>query len=116
MTGDYTPQRLRAMMIMLTFTGAPLGGFIGGQVVALLLSQGFGWPVIFVIGGVFPLVLLAITALWLPESPRFLAARANLALHQRALLQRLAIAPSPGETHAIDFARGNPLNIGEEVP
>ena len=111
LTGDYTPQRLRAMMIMLTFTGAPLGGFIGGQVVALLLSQGFGWPVIFVIGGVFPLVLLAITALWLPESPRFLAARANLAPHQRALLQRLAIAPSPGETHAIDFARGNPLKL-----
>ena len=111
LTGDYTPQRLRAMMIMLTFTGAPLGGFVGGQVVSLLLSEGLGWPIIFVIGGAFPLVLLAITALWLPESPRFLAARANLAPHQRALLHRLAIAPSPGETHAIDFAKGNPLRL-----
>ena len=111
LTGDYTPQRLRAMMIMLTFTGAPLGGFVGGQVVSLLLSQGFGWPIIFVIGGAFPLVLLAITALWLPESPRFLAARVNLAPNQRALLQRLAIAPSPGELHAIDFASGNPLKL-----
>jgi len=33
LTGDYTPHRLRAMMIMLTFTGAPLGGFVGGLVV-----------------------------------------------------------------------------------
>ncbi len=111
LTGDYTPQRLRAMMIMLTFTGAPLGGFVGGQLVALLLSEGFGWPVIFVIGGVFPLVLLAITALWLPKSPRFLAARQNLAPSHRALLQRLAIAPSPGEPHAIDLARGNPIRL-----
>lgn len=111
LTGDYTPQRLRAMMIMLTFTGAPLGGFVGGQLVALLLSEGFGWPVIFVIGGVFPLVLLAITALWLPESPRFLAARQNLAPSHRALLQRLAIAPSPGEPHAIDLAQGNPIRL-----
>ena len=111
LTGDYTPQRLRAMMIMVTFTGAPLGGFVGGLVVSGLLTEGFGWPIIFVIGGVFPLVLLAITALWLPESPRFLAARANLAPHQHALLQRLAITPSPGETHAVDFARGNPIRM-----
>jgi MFS transporter, AAHS family, 4-hydroxybenzoate transporter len=111
LTGDYTPQRMRAMMIMLTFTGAPLGGFVGGQLVSLLLSEGFGWPIIFVIGGVFPLVLLAITVLWLPESPRFLAVRANLAPHHRALLQRLAITPSPGAAHAIEAARGNPFRL-----
>jgi MFS transporter, AAHS family, 4-hydroxybenzoate transporter len=111
LTGDYTPQRLRAMMIMLTFTGAPVGGFVGGLVVSLLLHEGFGWPIIFVIGGLFPLLLLAITALWLPESPRFLAARANLAPRHRALLQRLAIAPAAGEAHAIDVARGNPIRM-----
>jgi MFS transporter, AAHS family, 4-hydroxybenzoate transporter len=111
LTGDYTPQRLRAMMIMLTFTGAPLGGFVGGQLVALLLSEGFAWPIIFIIGGVFPLVLLAVTMLWLPESPRFLAARANLAPRHRALLQRLSITPAPGQTHPIELARGNPLRI-----
>ena len=38
LTGDYTPHRLRAMMIMLTFTGAPLGGFVGGLVVSFLLA------------------------------------------------------------------------------
>ena len=40
LTGDYTPQRLRAMMIMLTFTGAPLGGFVGGLLVSGLLARG----------------------------------------------------------------------------
>jgi AAHS family 4-hydroxybenzoate transporter-like MFS transporter len=111
LTGDYTPQRLRAMMIMLTFTGAPLGGFVGGQVVALLLSKGFGWPIIFIIGGVFPLVILAVTALWLPESPRLLAARASLAPRHRALLQRFAIAQSTIETRVIDVAHGNPVRL-----
>src|ERR1700733_1187357 len=77
LSGDYAPHRLRATMIMASFTGAPLGGFLGGQIVALLLPH-FGWPAIFIIGGAFPLVLVVALALWLPESPRFLAARQTL--------------------------------------
>ena len=42
LTGDYTPRHRRALMIMVIFTGAPLGGFVGGQIVALLLHLGFG--------------------------------------------------------------------------
>jgi hypothetical protein len=49
--------------------------------VAFLLGQGFGWPIIFIIGGVFPLLLLLlITALWLPES-----ARSQQSCHQAAI-------------------------------
>jgi MFS transporter, AAHS family, 4-hydroxybenzoate transporter len=107
LTGDYTPQRLRATMIMVMFTGAPVGGFIGGLAVSFLLHQGFGWPIIFVIGGVFPLVLWLITALWLPESARFLATKADLAPRHRALLQRLDITPITGEAHSIDLAQNN---------
>ncbi|HJU19066.1 MAG TPA: MFS transporter [Stellaceae bacterium] len=111
LTGDYTPQRLRATMIMVTFTGAPLGGFVGGQIVAALLRHGFGWPVIFVIGGIFPLVLVLVMALFLPESPRFLAAKANLAPRHQALLQRLDIAPGQGGLSAVDVARANTVKM-----
>ena len=111
LTADYSPQRLRATMIMVTFTGAPLGGFLGGQVVAWLLHLGFDWPIIFLIGGAFPLVLLLITALWLPESPRFLAASQNLAPRHRTLLARLGIAPGQVERHTIDLAHGNPVKM-----
>jgi AAHS family 4-hydroxybenzoate transporter-like MFS transporter len=111
LTGDYTPARLRATVIMVTFTGAPLGGFLGGQLVALLLHLGYAWPVIFIIGGVFPLVLILIIALWLPESPRFLAGNANLSARQRALLQRLDIAPGPAAAAGLDLARGNPVKM-----
>jgi MFS transporter, AAHS family, 4-hydroxybenzoate transporter len=106
LAGDYAPHRLRATMIMATFTGAPLGGFLGGQIVALLLAQ-FGWPMIFILGGAFPLILVPMLALWLPESPRLLAARQTVSPRQAALLQRLDIAPAQGD--AVDIARGNPI-------
>jgi AAHS family 4-hydroxybenzoate transporter-like MFS transporter len=108
LTGDYAPHRLRATMIMLTFTGAPIGGFLGGQIVALLLAQ-FGWPMIFVLGGAFPLLLVVALALWLPESPRFLAARKTLSPRHSALLQRLDIAPA--QSGPVDLAKGNPVGM-----
>ena len=108
LTGDYAPQRRRALMIMASFTGAPLGGFLGGQLVALLLPN-FGWPVIFILGGLFPLALVATLLVWLPESPRFLLMRGNLSARDEALLQRLEVASAQGETHALDIARGNPI-------
>jgi AAHS family 4-hydroxybenzoate transporter-like MFS transporter len=111
LTGDYTPQRLRATLIMVTFTGAPLGGFLGGQLVAWLLHLGFAWPVIFLIGGAFPLVLLVVTALWLPESPRFLVARPQLAAGQQALLAQLGITPGQSAPHLVDLAHGNPIRM-----
>ena len=106
LTGDYTPHRLRATVIMATFTGAPIGGFVGGQIVALLLPL-YGWPMIFMIGGVFPLVLVLALAVWLPESPRFLAARQNLSPRHAAVLQRLDIVRA-GDGD-VDVARGNPI-------
>ncbi len=106
LTGDYAPHRLRATMIMATFTGAPLGGFVGGQIVALLLPH-FGWPMIFVLGGAFPLVLVVALALWLPESPRFLAARQTISSRHAALLQRLDIT-STGQAR-VDVAPANPV-------
>src|SRR5580704_10845189 len=77
LTGDYAPHRRRAQMIMLSFTGAPIGGFLCGQAAGLLLPT-LGWPSIFVIGGIVPLALVVVMALWLPESPRILAAKASL--------------------------------------
>jgi MFS transporter, AAHS family, 4-hydroxybenzoate transporter len=110
LAGDYAPHRLRATMIMATFTGAPVGGFVGGQIIAVLLPH-FGWPVIFILGGVFPLVLVAVLALWLPESPRFLARKAHLSPREAALLERLNIAAGRGEGHPVDVALGNPIRL-----
>ena len=37
LTSDYCSQRYRATIIMMMFCGNPLGGFVGGQIVAQLL-------------------------------------------------------------------------------
>jgi AAHS family 4-hydroxybenzoate transporter-like MFS transporter len=108
LAGDYAPHRRRALLIMASFTGAPLGGFVGGQIVAALLPH-FGWPAIFILGGVFPLILVPALLIWLPESPRFLATKQNLSARDAALLKRLDIAPD--QTHEVDVARENPIKM-----
>jgi MFS transporter, AAHS family, 4-hydroxybenzoate transporter len=108
LSGDYAPQRLRATMIMATFTGAPIGGFLGGQIAALLLAQ-WGWRMIFVLGGIFPLALVPVLVLWLPESPRFLATKKKLSPRNATLLQRLDIASA--QSDAIEVAWENPISM-----
>ncbi len=108
LAGDYAPHRLRATMIMATFTGAPLGGFLGGQIVALLLPH-YGWAVIFLLGGGFPLILVLALAMWLPESPRFLASRQALSARDIALLRRLDIDPDTDQP--VDVAKANPVRM-----
>jgi len=110
LTGDYAPHRRRALMIMVSFTGAPVGGFLCGQIAGVLLPA-FGWPSIFLVGGIVPLLMVVALAVWLPESPRFLAQRGNLSPRQAALLKRLGIDPDQAEPHAVDVAAGNPIKM-----
>jgi AAHS family 4-hydroxybenzoate transporter-like MFS transporter len=63
LASDYLPDRLRAVAIMVVFTGAPLGGFLGKIIVAQLLPA-YGWPVIFWIGGLLPLALNRLGYCW----------------------------------------------------
>jgi MFS transporter, AAHS family, 4-hydroxybenzoate transporter len=110
LTGDYAPHRRRALMIMVSFTGAPIGGFLCGQLAGVLLPT-FGWPSVFLVGGVVPLLIVVALALWLPESPRFLAAKANPSPREAALLRRLAISPGQGAVERLDVADGNPIKM-----
>ena len=101
-------------MIMASFTGAPIGGFVGGLAVSALLAH-FGWEVIFVIGGVVPLIMVPVMMLWLPESPRFLARKPNLSARQKALLAYLDIAPAAELTDR-DRIRRHPAFRIQRVP
>ncbi|PNB53362.1 aromatic acid/H+ symport family MFS transporter, partial [Pseudomonas sp. GW531-E2] len=72
LTGEYSPQRRRTLLIMLMFMTVSLGSAIGGSVAAKLISA-YGWQAIFVIGGVLPLLLCPVLIVWLPESLSLLA-------------------------------------------
>jgi AAHS family 4-hydroxybenzoate transporter-like MFS transporter len=110
LTGDYAPQRRRALMIMVSFTGAPVGGFLCAQAAGVLLPT-LGWRSIFAIGGIIPLLLVVVMAVWLPESPRFLARKATLSPREEALLRRLEITPGQGAIAGLDVAQANPITM-----
>ncbi len=72
MTSEFSPRRRRATMVMIMFCGFSIGAALGGFLAAALIPQ-YGWRSVFVVGGLAPLLLVPLLALWLPESVRFLA-------------------------------------------
>jgi AAHS family 4-hydroxybenzoate transporter-like MFS transporter len=72
LASEYAPKRWRATLVMFVASGISLGAIAAGIAVARLVGA-YGWQVVFVVGGVLPLVLAAALFLWLPESLRFLA-------------------------------------------
>src|SRR5262249_36796890 len=76
LVGEYTPQRLRVLMILIVTNGFNLGAMLGGFVAASLVSD-YGWRSIFYVGGVVPLVIGTLMFFLLPESLQFLALRSN---------------------------------------
>ena len=97
-------------MIMVTLHRRALGGFVGGQIVGRLL-RAFGWPVIFILGGVFPLILVVGAGAWLPKSPRFLAARAKPVAAPARRCCGASTSPRTRAAASIDVARRNPIKM-----
>jgi AAHS family 4-hydroxybenzoate transporter-like MFS transporter len=74
LSSELSPKRLRATLVVLMFAGGTLGSSTPGFVAAWLLPT-FGWPVLFLVGGVVPLLVAAFLYFALPESVKFLANR-----------------------------------------
>lgn len=71
---EYTPERLKSLLVTSMFCGFNLGMAAGGFVSAKLIPA-YGWHSLLLLGGVLPLVLAAVLLVWLPESARFLVVR-----------------------------------------
>jgi len=90
LNSELAPRRHRATLIVLMFTGITVGSGTPGPVAAWLLPH-YGWSVLFLVGGIVPLVAALVLHFRLPESAKFLARRPG----RRAELQRLARALRP---------------------
>jgi AAHS family 4-hydroxybenzoate transporter-like MFS transporter len=97
MTAEYFPRRNRAFTTMVMFSGFPLGATLGGLLAAWLITR-YGWPSVFIVGGILPLVLAAALAATLPESFRHLVLKGRPAAEVAAVLQRI----DPGAQFADD--------------
>ncbi|MBR0900275.1 MFS transporter [Bradyrhizobium tropiciagri] len=71
---EFTPKRNRSLSVMLGIVCIPVGGMVGGVLAAQLLPE-FGWRMLFVVSGLLPMVVAAILAVALPESPQYLLAK-----------------------------------------
>jgi len=88
LNAEFSPKRMRATLIIVMFTGVTFGGVLPGPVASWLVPS-YGWPVLFLIGGVLPLVMALVVALALPESPKFLVLKGRHLDRALATLRRM---------------------------
>ncbi|WP_018992457.1 MFS transporter [Aromatoleum toluclasticum] len=95
---EYSPSKRRALITTAMFSGFPLGAAFGGFLAAWMIPH-FGWRSVLVLGGIAPIVLVAVMLVWLPESVRYLVAKGLPTERIRAVLGRISAAAA----HASSF-------------
>lgn len=88
LTAEFAPARRKALMITIMFVGFPAGAVLGGLLSAKIITA-FGWPSVFILGGVAPLLLTVALIVFLPESIRFLALKGRKPALIAACLARI---------------------------
>jgi len=121
LASEYAPRGRRALIVMFVGSGISLGAIGAGMVAARFIAR-FGWEVMFIVGGVLPLLLAALLAFALPESIRLAAVTPRLKHEAERLLRRIkpelaavkdieiVSADSGGKAMVVDlFAHGRGL-------
>jgi AAHS family 4-hydroxybenzoate transporter-like MFS transporter len=88
LSSEYAPRRQRPFAVTLTIVCIPLGGTLAAMLSARIVPI-YGWRMLFVLGGIIPIVLGLILLKCLPESPRYLAGRKERWPELIALLRKL---------------------------
>ncbi|MFF4102915.1 MFS transporter [Streptomyces sp. NPDC001903] len=96
---EFAPPHRRNVYNAIVYSGVPVGGVLA-SIMALLTSGGDSWRTLFLFGAAPLLVLLPVTLLHLPESPKWLLARGQT---ERAhlLAERIGV-PLSGPTRAVE--------------
>src|SRR5882672_5258293 len=84
---ESAPRKLRATLAIIAVGCVPLGGAIPGLVAATLVPQ-YGWQILFLIGGIVPIIIAIVAMIGLPESIKYMALNEN----QRSKMERLVAA------------------------
>ena len=87
---ESSPRKYRATLALIAVGFVPLGGALPG-VVAATLVPAHGWQILFIIGGIVPIVLAVLGLFTLPESIKFMALHEN----QRAKMEKTIAALDP---------------------
>jgi AAHS family 4-hydroxybenzoate transporter-like MFS transporter len=104
LASEYAPHKRRALIVMFVGSGISLGAIGAGAAAAQLVAP-FGWRVVFLVGGILPLLLAAALARFLPESIRFSAAVPGRQAEAKRLLRK--VKPGLGGDADIDVVSGD---------
>lgn len=87
MVSEYMPNKRRAFLTGIAGCGFMLGISCGGVLSALLLEN-LGWAKIVILGGIIPLILVAILLVKLPESTQYLV-KMNRQAQAKSILEKI---------------------------
>lgn len=87
---EYCPGARRATLTNAMFCGFPLGAAFGGFLAAWMIPN-FGWRSVLLLGGLAPLVLVLVMLVRMPESVRYMVAKAQPVERIRRVLSRISV-------------------------
>src|SRR5262252_2961109 len=90
LNAESAPRKLRATLAIIAVGCVPIGGAIPGFVTASFVPQ-YGWQILFIIGGIAPIVIAVAAMFGLPESIKFMAIHEG----QRGRMEALITAIRP---------------------
>ena len=114
--GEFTPVRYRATMMVVMSMGISLGGAVPG-LVGVTLMPAYGWPVIFIVGGIIPIMIGLCLIFAIPESIKFMVLRGGRDEVVRRLVQKLdPSAPvEPATQFVFDQSEGSAATRGSPL-
>jgi len=85
---ESAPRHLRATLPLIAVGFVPLGGAVPGFAAATLVPT-YGWPILFQIGGIVPIVIGIAALFGLPESIKYMALHASQRSKMEALIAEI---------------------------
>ena len=85
---ESAPRKLRATLAIIAVGCVPLGGAIPGFVTAVFVPQ-YGWQILFLIGGIVPILIALAAQFGLPESIKFMALHESQRGKMEALIKSI---------------------------
>jgi AAHS family 4-hydroxybenzoate transporter-like MFS transporter len=86
---EYAPKKLKASIPSWIWAAVPTGGMIAG-LSAIWLLPIWGWPSLFIVAGVLPILIAIPLGLFMPESLAFIGTQRNDQKEMRRIAQRIA--------------------------
>ncbi|HTV37472.1 MAG TPA: MFS transporter [Xanthobacteraceae bacterium] len=113
LSAEFTPKRLRATMLVVIAMGISLGAAVPG-LVGVTLMPIYGWPVVFVVGGVIPFVVGLCMLFAIPDSIKFMVLRGGREEAVSRLIQKFepALTIEPGTRFLLDQEEGSAKTRG----